>query len=91
MSTMGENDEDEDDDDTGASEADFDQVCSQTQFFYYRYFCQSFVAFVSLVTEVTYVYGDVDFSESPTQPNGNPLTEPKKFLKVSERKLYYPR
>ena len=33
MSTMGENEEDEDEDDTGASEADFDQVCSQTQFF----------------------------------------------------------
>ena len=48
MSTMGENDEDEDEDDTGASEADFDQVCSQTQFFYHRYFFKSFDAFVSL-------------------------------------------
>ena len=39
VSTMGEmdNDEDEDDDDTGASEADFDQVCSPKQLFYDHY------------------------------------------------------
>ena len=42
-------------------------------FFIIAIFANLLLPIVSLVTEVTYVYGDVDFSESPTQPHENPL------------------